>query len=131
MFPLRFPVAIFRLRFIATLGFFSVFFSCNPGKIDITLSPAVLSDGYVGQAYSVKFTAGGGAIPYTFIAPSQGLPPGLAFAQVTSTEARLEGTPQIAGNFIFQIGVCDAFVKCVARGYLLKILPPQGQTGSG
>lgn len=97
---------------------------CNPGKIDILLSPPLLPEGQVGQFYQVKFTAAGGTRPYTYLAPTQGIPPGLAFAQVTSTEALLEGTPQLAGEYVFQVGVCDTFGKCVARGYLLKILSP-------
>jgi hypothetical protein len=97
--------------------------SCNPGKIDITLTPATLPEGRANQSYIVKFTAGGGTSPYTFPPPTQGIPPGLAFAQVTSTEARLEGTLQASGDYAFVIGVCDAFAQCVARGYLLRVLP--------
>lgn len=97
---------------------------CNPGKIDIWLSPAVLPDAQVGQPYSVTIVAGGGTRPYTFTAPSQGIPPGLAFAQVTSTEAKIEGTPQAQGQYTFVVAVCDALAKCVSRGYLLRVLPP-------
>ncbi|MHA2621565.1 MAG: Ig domain-containing protein [bacterium JZ-2024 1] len=97
-------------------------FMCNPGKIDIWLTPTVLPDARVGQPYSVTFVAGGGTKPYTFTAPSQGIPPGLAFAQVTSTEAKLEGTPQAQGQYTFVVAVCDAFAKCVSRGYLLRVL---------
>ena len=98
--------------------------ACGPrGVIDIHLAPEILQEARVNTPYSQKFVATGGLKPYYFRGPCQGLPPGMVFAQVTSTEALLEGTPQQAGEYVFQISVCDSQGKCVTRAYLLKVLP--------
>ena len=104
------------------LSFFALV-TCNPGGIEIRLSPRTLPDTMVGQDYKQKFTASGGISPYTIELFGSGqIPPGLAFAQVSSTEALLEGFSQQAGTFTFNIRVTDNQQKSAIFGYSLKVL---------
>lgn len=60
--------------------------------------------GTTGVAYSVQFTASGGAAPYTFSLGSGELPPGLTL----TSAGLLSGTPTTEGTYNFTISVSDS-----------------------
>jgi hypothetical protein len=85
------------------------------------VSPATLTNGIIGQPYSVQFTPGAGQAPFTWVlAPnSNPLPPGLDL----STDGLLSGTPTTAGTFSFVLRVTDATGRSVDRLYPISITP--------
>ena len=86
----------------------------------ITLSPATVSGGKVGEAYSQLFTAEGGTAPYEFTAPGAGLPAGLTLA----LNGTLSGTPMTAGSYSFSVEAKDADGRVGSRSYDLAIAAP-------
>lgn len=74
--------------------------NCPP----ISLSPATLSEGSIGVAYSQQITASGGTGPYTFAVTSGTLPAGLTL----SPGGLLSGTPTAAGSPTVTIEAIDA-----------------------
>ncbi len=76
------------------------------GAPTLTLSPSAgsLTAGQVSVAYSLSFSASGGASPYTYAMASGSLPPGLSLA---STGA-LSGTPSTAGAYSFSVKATDS-----------------------
>jgi hypothetical protein len=85
-----------------TLNGNNVSLCCTP----ITLAPATLADGKVGNPYvPVTFSAIGGTAPYTFVV-SEPLPPGLT--------ATLSGTPTKAGSYIVTVTATDS-LGCVGH----------------
>jgi large repetitive protein len=70
----------------------------------ITVSPATLSNGKVGLAYSQTITASGGTAPYTYSETGGSLPPGVTL----SSGGLLSGTPTAAGTYTFTIATSDA-----------------------
>lgn len=73
---------------------------CDP----ITLSPATLSAGQVGTAYSATLAASGGKAPYTFAVTSGSLPDGLSL----SSGGVLSGTPTSGDTKTFSVRATDA-----------------------
>ncbi|MHA2611521.1 MAG: putative Ig domain-containing protein [bacterium JZ-2024 1] len=109
-------------RFFPELLFLFVVVTCQ-GGIEIQLSPRTLTDTIVGADYSQKFTASGGTRPYNFELVGAGqIPPGLAFAKISDTEALLQGVPQQAGTYTFNIRVTDNQQKSAIFGYALRVL---------
>jgi len=86
----------------------------------ITLAPATLSDGTVGQAYSQTVTASGGSAPYTYTVTQGALPTGLTL----STGGTISGTPTAGGTFTFRITATDAGNFAGSRDYALGIGNP-------
>lgn len=80
----------------------------------LLLGPATLPGGYVGDAYSASFTAGGGIAPYTFAILSGALPDGLTLNQNTGA---LTGTLGAAGTFNFTARLTDNLGTQVTRAY--------------
>src|SRR5262245_17825493 len=73
---------------------------CSP----ITINPATLPDGFIGQAYSSRLSAPGGLRPYNFSLLSGSLPPGLTL----SSNGSISGTPTTTGSYNFTVRVRDA-----------------------
>src|SRR6202030_1742392 len=73
----------------------------------ISLSPATLPNGTVGDSYSQTFTASGGISPYSFMVDSGSLPPGLTLSH--GSGAVLSGTPTSSGSFTFTIQARDSY----------------------
>jgi len=101
------------------------------GVAPITISPATLSDGTVGTAYSQQLTATGGAGGYTFGLGTGALPGGLTL----SSSGLLSGTPTATGTFSFTVSVTDSKQVTVTQPYKLTInaapLPTPTVTGVG
>ncbi len=70
----------------------------------IAISPATLTSGTVGTAYSQTVTASGGTAPYSYAVTSGALPGGLSL----SSGGTLAGTPTAGGTFTFTVTATDA-----------------------
>ncbi len=84
-----------------------------PGCPVITLAPANLPNGLVGQPWSQTLTASGGTAPYTFGVVAGRLPPGLVLSMVGGM-GLIAGTPTANGSYEFTIRVTDA-ANCSAE----------------
>ena len=82
----------------------------------ITVAPASLNDGTVGDAYSATLTASGGTAPYAFAVTGGALPAGISLGGGT-----LSGTPTAAGSFGFTVTATDAQGFTGSRGYTLVV----------
>jgi choice-of-anchor A domain-containing protein len=78
-------------------------------------SPASLSAGQVGSAYSATIAGAGGTPPYRFTAT--GLPAGL----VLGTGGSITGTPTAAGTSTVAVTVTDAVYATAVRTYTLTV----------
>ncbi len=83
----------------------------------ITVSPASLSVGTLGAAYSVTFTASGGTGPYTYAVTSGSLPVGLTLA----SDGTLSGTPASSGSANFTVTATDANGYTGSRALTLSV----------
>ncbi|MBL8111495.1 MAG: putative Ig domain-containing protein, partial [Acidobacteria bacterium] len=83
----------------------------------VTIQPASLPPGRVGDAYAATISASGGVTPYSFTAT--GLPPGLSL----STAGALTGTPGTAGVFMVTVVATDAAGCQGFRTYPVRICP--------
>jgi hypothetical protein len=70
----------------------------------IMVSPATLTAGTVGSAYSQSLTASGGQAPYSFALATGALPGGLSLA----SNGAITGTPTAAGTFTFTVSGTDS-----------------------
>lgn len=69
----------------------------------ISLTPASVPAGVVGQSYSSTLVAGGGTAPYTFSSTGT-LPPGVSLSPATGV---LSGQPTTPGTYNFTVAVTD------------------------
>jgi outer membrane autotransporter protein len=83
----------------------------------ITLAPASLSGGTVGQTYAQNLTASGGTAPYTFAVTAGVLPAGLTL----NSAGALSGTPTTAGDFNFTAVATDAQSFTGSRAYAVHV----------
>ncbi len=83
----------------------------------ITLAPASLTGGTIGQAYTQSLTASGGTAPYTFAVTAGALPAGLSL----SSSGTLSGTPTTAGDFNFTATATDAQSFTGSRAYAVHV----------
>jgi len=70
----------------------------------ITVTPATLTGGTVGHAYSQALSASGGVAPYTYAVTSGTLPAGITL----SPTGAVSGTPTGPGNFNFSVTATDS-----------------------
>jgi hypothetical protein len=70
----------------------------------ITVTPATLTAGTFGVAYSQSLTASGGQAPYSFSLASGALPAGLTL----NSSGSITGTPTAAGTFTFTVSGTDS-----------------------
>jgi len=87
---------------------------------DIALAPPALPNAVVGTAYTQTITAGSGVAPFTFSAPADSLPPGLALA----ADGTLSGTPTTTGSYAFTVTVADVDSVPGARPYAMTVTCP-------
>lgn len=73
----------------------------------ITLTPATIPNGLVGQAFSQTLTASGGTAPYTFSVATGALPTGLTLT-LAGGLGLIAGTPTTNGTYTFTIRATDA-----------------------
>jgi hypothetical protein len=83
----------------------------------ITVLPATLPAGALGQPYTQTLSASGGSAPYTFSISSGSLPPGL----LLSAAGLVSGTPTSVGSFTFTVQASDANGCIGARTYTIVI----------
>ena len=88
----------------------------------VTVSPAGLPGGQIGQAYNTGITASGAQAPYTFAVTAGALPAGLSL----SPGGTLTGTPTAAGTFNVTITATDSagFPATGSRAYSVQIVAP-------
>ncbi len=84
----------------------------------ITVGPASLPNGVVGEPYSQTVTASGGATPYGFAVSAGSLPTGLS---LDSTTGALTGNLTGAGSFTFTITATDANGCAGATAYSVVV----------
>src|SRR5262249_54651323 len=85
----------------------------------ITISPASLPGGTIGESYSQTLTASGGTAPYTFAVTSGALPDGLSLA----SDGTLSGTPTTEGNLSFTVTATDSGNCTGSASYGVRICP--------
>ncbi len=85
----------------------------------IAVAPLSLPDGAVGSAYSYSLSATAGTAPFTFSVVSGALPSGLTL----SSAGLLSGTPDVAGQSAFGIGVTDATGCSASLDYVFDVFP--------
>ncbi len=101
-------------RGIRALGSFCIFallFLASGSALlqaQLTITPATLPSGLVGQGYLTQLNASGGVAPYSFVAtsfssPDTGVPPGL----VLNANGVISGIPTSSGSFSFPVQVND------------------------
>lgn len=88
------------------------------GSAPLILSPASVSSGVAGAAYSQTFNASGGVPPYTWTL-SGSLPPG-----VTANGSALTGTPSLPGAYNIVVNVRDAANTQTSQTYTVPINSP-------
>jgi hypothetical protein len=86
----------------------------------VTLSPATIGNGLVGQAWSQTLTASGGTAPYTFGLVSGALPTGVTLTTVGGL-GLLSGTSTTNGSYAFTIRATDSLGCLAERAYVVAI----------
>lgn len=90
----------------------------------ITVNPATLATGTVGQAYSQTLSATNGVAPYTFTVVGGTLPTDLAFSN-----GLISGIPGAAGTNNFSVAIADTTGCTITQDYALVILPTSADVG--
>jgi hypothetical protein len=93
--------------------------SIDPSTLRIT-TLQTLPSGIQGYAYSQKFDAAGGPLPYAWTPVSPTLPPGL----VLTSDGILQGTPSAPVSATIRIRVTDASGANVTNDFTLAVGPP-------
>ena len=86
----------------------------------LTVTPLVLTNGTLGQAYSTPMIVYGGTAPYTYSLSNGVLPNGVTL----SPSGMLAGTPQQAGMFNISITAIDAVGAAGSRSYQFIVNGP-------
>lgn len=100
------------------------YYALNNGEGPLQIASQIISNGAVGEEYSVRLIAAGGTAPYTFEAVS-GLPDGLSM----SADGRITGTPSALGAFTVEVRVTDAAGASVDKSFDVTI--GEGESGNG
>jgi putative Ig domain-containing protein len=87
------------------------------GPVTITVNPATLPAGEVGEPYNEAITQTGGVEPATFSLSEGALPNGLTL----SPRGVLSGTPTVEGVFLITVRATDAEGSFGERAYALEI----------
>lgn len=95
-------------------------YSFNVPAPTILVTPATLSDGIAGQAYSATLSASGAVGPYTFAVTAGALPNGLSM----TAGGAISGTPTTSGTFNFTVTATDANGQTGSRAYAVVIAVP-------
>lgn len=103
-----------------TAGTVTVAYTLTVGAPTITIAPATIPDGVVGEAYTVTLTASGGTAPYAYAVTAGALPAGLALG----SGGTLAGTPTVGGSFTFTVTATDANDFTGTQAYTLQIDAP-------
>ena len=85
----------------------------------ISISPASLSDGVAGVAYSATVTASGGNAPYAYSVTSGTIPAGLFLSASTGA---ISGTPSEPGSFSFTVTATDGWGCKGSRAYNMSVI---------
>jgi hypothetical protein len=90
----------------------------------LTLEPATLADGVVGESYTANVRPGGGKTPYSYSVTAGSLPAGLSIVP-GADYFRIEGTPTTHGQYEFEITVDDdtASTTAVKATFKLTVFP--------
>ena len=83
-----------------------------------SVTTTTLTNGVVGTAYSQTIAGSGGTGTLTFTIESGSLPAGLTLTQA----GHLNGTPTVAGNSSFTVGLRDSLNVAGSRPLTLRIL---------
>jgi hypothetical protein len=86
----------------------------------ITITPATLTAGTVGVAFSQQLTAAGGAAPYTYAVTTGTLPAGVTL----TTGGLLAGTPTAGGSFAFTVTATDSNANKGTQSYTWTVNAP-------
>jgi hypothetical protein len=86
----------------------------------MTISPATLTNGVVGTAYTASLTVSGGSAPYTWSVASGSLPAGLSM----SSSGLISGTPTQATTASFTVQAVDSFNCSSTQIYTLSVNCP-------
>jgi uncharacterized protein YhjY with autotransporter beta-barrel domain len=113
--PGSFPITVSATDHSTGLGPFTVTgnYMLTVANATVTLSPNVLTQPQVGQAYNLQLVAAGGVSPYTYTLTSGPLPAGL---QLSST-GLLYGTPTASGSYNVIISAVDSSVGQASQAY--------------
>ncbi|PZQ18412.1 MAG: autotransporter outer membrane beta-barrel domain-containing protein [Rhodanobacter denitrificans] len=103
-----------------TAGTVTVAYTLTIGAPTITIAPATIPDGVVGEAYTATLTASGGTAPYTYAVTAGALPAGVTLA----SGGTLAGTPTAGGSFTFTVTATDANDFTGTQAYTLQIGSP-------
>ena len=85
--------------------------------IALSIAPATLALGSVGDAYTQTLSTSGGAGPYVYTVSAGSLPAGLSL----SRNGKITGTPVTVGSARFTISATDASQATTARSYTLRV----------
>ena len=121
--PLTAGTAAFTIQVTDSAGAtaskqFSLTISIVPGTAPTINTPATLTSGSVGGAYSLALNATGGTAPYTWSLTSGALPAGLAL----SSAGVIAGTPTTAGNSSFTVRVADNASAAATQTFSLTVI---------
>lgn len=89
----------------------------------VSVNPASLPNGTVGNAYSTTVSGTGGTAPYTFAVTAGVLPPNTA---LNGTTGALTGPLTSSGLFDFTITATDALAQTGARAYTVRVCNAMG-----
>jgi hypothetical protein len=103
-----------------TAGTVTVAYTLTVGAPTITIAPATIADGVVGEAYTATLTASGGTAPYTYAVTAGALPAGVTLG----SGGTLAGTPTEGGSFTFTVTATDANDFTGTQAYTLQIGAP-------
>ena len=92
-------------------------YTLGVGCLAVTIKPAFLVEGRLGEPYTETLTASGGAEPYRYTLSGQ-LPPGLTL----SLEGVISGTPTQAGRFEFAVYAQDNGVCVSVQGFKIEVI---------
>jgi hypothetical protein len=98
----------------------------------LSISPASLSDGTIGAAYTQTIQVTGDVPPFTWSVPSGALPLGLSLAPGLGSWVSISGTPSMAQtNVAFTIQVSDSTGQSAKHAYEVSIKSTVAQTQPG